>query len=207
MSAPQKFRSALNGFNREDVASYLEYLNSKHTAQVNQLTSEADFLRSKLEANHSDPAQQEAVMLLEQERDELRSRLEQLQTDYDALQNRCTALEQHLEAAKNEASIPAAPVFAPVASVACSPAEELEIYRRAERTERMARERADLIYRQTNGILTEASVRVNEMADQVVPIADQILMQISQLQNAVNTTKQSLQDAVVIVNTLRSDNN
>ena len=35
---------------------------------------------------------------------------------------------------------------------------------------------------------------------------NQILMQISQLQNAVNTTKQSLQDAVVIINTLRPDN-
>ena len=33
MAAPQNFRSAFNGFNREDVVHYLEYLNSKHQNQ------------------------------------------------------------------------------------------------------------------------------------------------------------------------------
>ena len=201
MSAPQKFRSALNGFNREDVASYLEYLNSKHTAQVNQLTSEADFLRTKLENAKPVSDQSEMIFALEQERDDLRAQVE-------ALKERCAALEEQLQAARSApAVVPAAIPASPAAPAACTPAEELEIYRRAERTERMARERADLVYRQTSGILNEASVRVNDMAEQVVPIADQILMQISQLQNAVNSTKQSLQDAVVIINTLRSDGN
>lgn len=197
MSVPQKFRSAFNGFNREDVASYLEYLNSKHTAQVNQLTSETEFLRAKLDSVQPDCDHSETISALEQERDDLRTQLADLQAQYEALQARCADLEQELAQVKQ----------APAAAAVCTPAEELEIYRRAERTERMARERADLIYRQANNILTEASVRVNGMADQVVPIADQILMQIGQLQGAVNTTKQSLQDAVVIMNTLRSDNN
>ena len=205
MSAPQKFRSALNGFNREDVASYLEYLNSKHNAQINQLTSEADFLRSKLDAVQPDCAQSSTIQALELERDDLRAQLKELLAQYDALRSHCVSLEEELSIAQNAA--PAAPVAVPVVPPVCSPAEELEIYRRAERTERLARERADMIYRQTNGILNEASVRVSEMADQVVPIADQILMQLSQLQNTVNTTKQSLQDAVVIINTLRPDNN
>ena len=189
MSAPQKFRSALNGFNREDVASYLEYLNSKHNAQVNQLTSEAEFLRSKLDAVQSAENQDELICALENERDTLRTQLEELKAY-------CANLEQALEASKNTAAAPAA----------FGAAEELEIYRRAERTERMAKERADLVYRQANGVLNETSVRINEMAGQVVPIADQILTQIGQLQNAVNTTKQSLQDAVVIINSLRPDN-
>ena len=193
MSAPQKFRTALNGFNREDVAGYLEYINSKHTAQVNQLTAEADSLRSKLESMDEDCSQSETIAALEQERDALRAEAETLRA-------RCAALEEALQNAQNCPALPAV-------SAAHTPEEELEIYRRAERAERMARERADLIYRQTNGILNEASVRVNEMAQQVVPIADQILMQISQLQNTVNTTRQSLQDAVVIINTLRPDNN
>lgn len=202
MSIPQKFRSAINGFNREDVASYLEYLNSKHTAQVNQLTSEADFLRSKLDSVQPGCDQSEAISALEQERDALRQQLAELLTEHEALQARCAGLEQQLAAAGT-----AAPVPAPIPAAACSPAEELEIYRRAERTERLARERADLIYRQTNGVLNEASVRVSEMADQVIPIADQILMQLSQLQSTVTASKQSLQDAVVIINTLRPDNN
>lgn len=199
MSAPQKFRTALNGFNREDVASYLEYLNSKHSAQVNQLTSEAEFLRAKLDSVQPAENQDERIFALENERDSLRAQLEELKAY-------CTNLELELEAVRNAPAAPVSPAVIPAAPVSCSAAEELEIYRRAERTERMAKERADLIYRQTNGVLNEASVRVHEMADQVVPIADQILMQISQLQNTVNATKQSLQDAVVIINTLRPDN-
>ena len=183
MSAPQKFRSAFNGFNREDVVSYLEYLNSRHTAQVNQLTAEADQLRSRLENARPEEDQANVIAALEQERDELRSQLAALQERYDALQQN------------------------PCVPAAFTPTEELEVYRRAERTERAARERADLIYRQANGILTEVTVRVNDMAGQVVPVADQILSQLSELQNTVSTTKQSLQDAVVILNTLRSDNN
>lgn len=214
MSTPQKFRTALNGFNREDVASYLEYLTGKYTAQINQLTSEADFLRAKLDnlqsAGTDDGALAQECMQLRAELEDSRSQYADLQTAYDALKEQFDALQaqkatmaQELDDARKAPVLPAAPTVAP----ACSAAEELEIYRRAERTERMARERADLIYRQTNGILNEASVRVNEMADQVIPIADQILMQLSQLQATVGSTKQSLQDAVVIINTLRPDNN
>ena len=214
MSTPQKFRTALNGFNREDVASYLEYLTGKYTAQINQLTSEADFLRAKLDnlqsAGTDDGALAQECMQLRAELEESRNQYADLQNAYDALKEQFDALQaqkatmaQELDDARKAPVLPAAPTVAP----ACSAAEELEIYRRAERTERMARERADLIYRQTNGILNEASVRVNEMADQVIPIADQILMQLSQLQATVGSTKQSLQDAVVIINTLRPDNN
>lgn len=215
MSTPQKFRTALNGFNREDVASYLEYLTGKYTAQINQLTSEADFLRAKLDnlqsAGTDDSALAQECTQLRAELEESRNQYADLQNAYDALKEQFDALQaqkvtmaQELDDARK---VPVLPAAVPVAAPACSAAEELEIYRRAERTERMARERADLIYRQTNGILNEASVRVNEMADQVIPIADQILMQLSQLQATVGSTKQSLQDAVVIINTLRPDNN
>jgi hypothetical protein len=56
MAEKNTFRSALNGFNREDVVHYIEYLNSKHTAQINQLESENAELRSKLEALQSQAA-------------------------------------------------------------------------------------------------------------------------------------------------------
>ena len=182
MSAPSKFRSAFNGFNREDVVHYLEYLNSKHTAQVNQLTSEADFLRSRLEAQVPTQEQADTIAALEAERDELRARVE-------ALQARCEELERN--------------AVAPV----CTPAEELEVYRRAERTERMARERADLICRQTNVVLGEASVKINDLVTQVGPMAEEILAQISRLQATVSDGKKSLQEAAVILSTLRSSDN
>ena len=179
MSAPQKFRSAFNGFNREDVVHYLEYINSKHTAQLNQLQSETDFLRSKLETQAPSQEQLDVIAALEAERDALRAQVE-------ALEARCAALEN---------------------TAASTPDTELEVYRRAERTERMARERADLINRQTNVVLGEASVKVNDLATQVTPMADQILEQLSQLQTIIASGKQSLQDAAVILSTLRSSDN
>ena len=39
MDAPQNFRTAINGFRREDVVRYLEYLNAKHMTEVNQLSA------------------------------------------------------------------------------------------------------------------------------------------------------------------------
>ena len=45
MATPQSFRSAFNGFNREDVVHYLEYLNTKHASQLDQLNNEVAFLR------------------------------------------------------------------------------------------------------------------------------------------------------------------
>ena len=47
MAAFQNFRSAFNGFNREDVVHYIEFLNSKHAADLNQLNAELEYLRKK----------------------------------------------------------------------------------------------------------------------------------------------------------------
>ena len=181
MSAPQKFRSAFNGFNREDVVHYLEYVNSKHKAEVNQLTSELEYLRTRQEPVQPSQEQADTISALQQERDALQAQVAELTA-------RCEALEQN-------------------APASCSASEELEVYRRAERTERMARERADLIYRQANGVVAEASVRVNDMAMQVAPMAEKILTQVAELQSTIASGKQSLQEAAVILSTLRSNDN
>jgi len=184
MSAPQKFRSAFNGFNRDDVVHYLEYLNSKHAAQVSQLTSEADFLRAKLETTKPVSGEVDLIATLQRERDELREQVA-------ALQARCAELEQ------NGAAAPA-----PV----CNAAEELEAYRRAERTERVARERAELIYHQASATLREASDQVDALTSQINPMADQVLNQLNQLQAMVASGKQSLQNAAQILQSLHPEN-
>ena len=205
MPAPEKFRSALNGFNRDDVVSYLEYINNKNSQLVNRLTSETEALRAQLESRQTAADSSEVLAALGQERDDLRSQLEALRAEKNALQQRCDTLERELEAARN-AQLETPPQEPAVAPAAFTMEEELEIYRRAERTERMARERADAIYRQANDILGEASLRVNHMAEQVLPIADHILEQLNQLQNTVSSTRQSLQDAVGILSNLQTDN-
>ena len=47
MAAFQNFRSALNGFNREDVVRYIEFINNQHNTQVNQLHTEIQTLRGQ----------------------------------------------------------------------------------------------------------------------------------------------------------------
>ena len=178
MPAPKNFRSAFNGFNREDVVRYLEYINTKHNAELNQLTGEADYLRAQLESVES---QTEAIAALEAERDELKAQLEAM-----------TARVAELESKES----PAAP----------SASEELEAYRRAERAERLAKERAELVYHQVNGVLAEASMKVEGAASDIGGMADNVMSQLTQLQMAVSSSKQALQDAVSIMNTIRPNN-
>ena len=56
MAAQQNFRSAFNGFNREDVVQYIQYLNSKHASEISQLHSELEYLRSRQAAVSEEPA-------------------------------------------------------------------------------------------------------------------------------------------------------
>ena len=194
MSAPQNFRSAFNGFNREDVVRYLEYINTKHTTQVNQLNSEVDYLRTRLEASQPD------ISVIE-ERDALQARIQELE-------ERCAQLEQQL--AEVPQAAPAAPavveVPAPAPTVVVSASEELEAYRRAERTERMAKERAELVYHQVNGVLAEAAVKVDGIAAEIGTMADQVMSQLTQLQAAVSGSKKTLQDAVSTMYAIKPKN-
>ena len=54
MAVQQNFRTALNGFHREDVVRYIEELNTKHKAEVNRLKSDLKYLQDKLNAAASE---------------------------------------------------------------------------------------------------------------------------------------------------------
>lgn len=182
MAAPQSFRSAFNGFNREDVVHYLEYLNAKHASQVDQLNTEAAFLRKKLEAlPQTDPAETEE---LKSRARELEQKLTESEQERQTLIQRVSQLEAELAQTKADR-----------VTDRHQAEQELEAYRRAERAERMARERAEQVYRQTNGVLADATVKVDEAAGQVSAISDHVMSQLDLLQEAVNSSKQALADA------------
>ena len=178
MAAPKNFRSAFNGFNREDVVRYLEYINAKHNAEINQLTGEADYLRAQLETIEP---QTGAIAALEAERDALKAQLEAM-----------TARVAELEA-QGASAVPTA-------------GDELEAYRRAERTERVAKERAELVYHQVNGVLAEASMKVEGVAAEIGGMADSVMTQLTQLQVAVINSKRALNDAVSTMYAIRPNN-
>lgn len=237
MAAQQNFRTALNGFNREDVVRYIEYLNTKHAAEVNQLKSELDFLHSKAEmsapvaeAAPVDTAETDAMIeqqaarirelfdqckAQEQEISELKAENQQLNNRLSEIpsqsavapvvvQNVDTSdLEQEISALKAEKEALTLQIQEMKQQSIAQTSAELEAYRRAERTERMARERAAKVYQQANGVLADATVKVDEAADQIGTLTEQVMAQLSQLQTAVSGSKEALRDAASTMYTLR----
>lgn len=74
MAAPQRFRTAFRGFNREDVVSYIEYLNNQHNAQLEQL-------QNQLQEASSKASNEETI---------------RLQADLEQALQRCKELEEKL---------------------------------------------------------------------------------------------------------------
>ena len=176
MNAPMNFRGAFNGFNREDVVHFIEYLNARHAAEVNQLQAELDLLRNRA-----------ASAPVDDHREELAAAL----AENEALKAQIVSLQARLTEA---AAVPAAP---------SSTDRELEAYRRAERTERVARERAELVYHQVNGVLADASVKVDEAYGRIDGLTQQVTAQLQQLQEAVTASRQALSDAAATLYTIR----
>ena len=191
MSAPQNFRSAFNGFNRDDVVKYLEYINSRHHAQVNQLTGENEYLRQQLEAAQAAPGAQEELQRLQELCASQQVELEELRAVRTAMEARCSGMEKELEEAQ-EARRRAEEAQS---TAQCGVAQELEAYRRAERMERQARERSEQIYRQTNSVLADATVQLEDATGGIFQLADQVMGQLEQLRSAVDRSKQALKNA------------
>lgn len=191
MSAPQNFRSAFNGFNRDDVVKYLEYINSRHHAQLNQLTGENEYLRQQLEAAQSAPGIQEELNRMQELCARQQEELEELRSVRTAMEARCNGMEQELEEAQ-EALRRAEQAQT---TARCGAEQELEAYRRAERMERQARERSEQIYRQTNAVLADATVQLEDATGGIFELADQVMLQLEQLRGAVDRSKQALKSA------------
>ena len=195
----QTFRSALNGFNREDVVNYIEYLNSVHTAEINQLHSELDFLRNR------EPVVEVTSVVDEEAMAQQNEVIQQQASRIRELFDYCKELEEKLAAAdeaKAHADEKLQAVVTQQKSFQARANEELEAYRRAERIERQAKERAEQLYQQSNGALAEASIRVEEAASQIGQLSDMVMAQIAQLQNAVCGTKQAMKEASQILYTI-----
>lgn len=197
MAAPQNFRSAFNGFNREDVVHYLEYINTKHNNQINQLTAENQELRAAAQQPPVED-QSELVTSLQAQCAELTAQLEEEKTRCAELTGKLEALQLHCQELESQKE-----VVAPAESLSPIASEELEAYRRAERIEREAKERAELVYFQANGVLSEATSKVDGISADITDMADQVMRQLTQLQMAVSSSKQALQDASSIMNAIR----
>lgn len=213
MAEQQTFRTAFNGFNREDVVRYIDYLNTKHASEIAQLNSELEFLRNR--PAQTEPAlvapvaavdesviaeqagrirelfdqcreQEQMIAAVEREKAELADRLAAAQEELVQLRDQMDTAAQQQVSFKSRME------------------EELEAYRRAERTERLARERAERMYQQANGVLADATVKVDDAATQIGALSDRVISQLTELQNAVSGSKQALRDAAATMYTIRT---
>ena len=88
MAAPQNFRSAFHGFNREDVVNYIEYLNNRYTAQLEQLNNQLQESRGE--------ASSDVVVGLQAQLDAAMMRIAELEEQLSV--NQEAAVSKELEA-------------------------------------------------------------------------------------------------------------
>ena len=182
MAAPYNFRKALNGFHREDVVRHIEYLNTKHANQTNQLKAE---LETK-----------------DRELLELR-KLEGVQEQLAELQTYCASLEAQVQSLQTELETERTNRVAAVSRTE----EELEAYRRAERLERQAQQRAQQLRDKANTIVSDAGCRVDASAQRIGELAQQVATQLAALQQEVLGSKDVLQEASGALENLRTEEN
>lgn len=189
------FRSSLHGFNRQDVASYLEYLNNRHAAQVNQLNTDLEALRRQAAAPVEDPQR----TALEARCRELEQQLESARKERDEALAQKEAAEQKLASARQDRE----EALLRSCGEKLEANRELEAYRRAERTERIARERAEQVYSETGAVLTQASNRIETALRQMTGISQQVTGQLDTLQTAIASSRLALQDAAQTIDKLK----
>ena len=186
----ENFRSALHGFNRTDVVQFIQRQTAEHEKELRLLQEENARLREALDA-----ARQEAERI-GAERDSLTAQIATV------------SVEQAPEAeeAQNQKPELDAPMANPVSVATAVPAsfDELELaaYRRAEMTERMARERAAASEERMKSIFAQADEKLTLTAQDFATLSDSFRAGFEQLQQLlataqgiVNESSEGLRDA------------
>ena len=198
MAASYNFRTGFNGFNREDVVHYIEFINTKHTTQINQLKTDLAAAQQENAALRAKPAQDPQVL----------EQLEALNDKCAQKELRIEELRKALEEATAQRDAAQQELAAAKAQLANQPQyrnDELEAYRRAERVERQAKARSDAMYQRANSVLADATAKVDDTASQVAVIADHVTAQLQALQSAVSGSKAALKDAATTLYAIRPE--
>ena len=210
MNDPQTFRSAFNGFHREDVVNHIAYMTTKHDSQLKELRSENESLRTELEDLRArlddDTAAQDRAAELEQALEgkeaELTSVREELETANQLLNEQAeqlAALREELEEAREAAAKPAA------IEKSANHWDELRAYRRAETAERQAKERVNDLYTSANTALRGAGSTLADTNAAFEALAEKFREDLVELMNAIETGKTALTTAADTLDTLRPE--
>ena len=169
-----KFRTSVGGFNRSDVADYIEALCVEQKKALKALEDEKESLTSQLEEA------QISLTSKEQETRELRQKLEETETALAASES---ALEEALELADAQTAKPKAE---PQAEQADYCAKELEAYRRAEAAERLAMERASRLRSRLSGLVDTMSGRYEQTGQEIQALSEDIRTNLQRMQEVLS---------------------
>lgn len=166
------FRSALNGFNRTDVVQFFQKMTAEHEKELR---------------------------VLREENVRLQNQLAQIRSERDALAEENAALKRKPEeSAPAERELPVAPALeAPIAPAAIVSGTatadfnemELAAYRRAEMTERMARERAAASAERMKSVFAQADAKLLLSAQDVDTLYETFRTAFEQLCQVMETTQ------------------
>ena len=150
-----KFRSSLGGFHRGDVANYIESLSRQHAAAMKEKSGQIDALQAELLA---------ARQKLQEAEEEKRALQDQLDDALAALEAAAAPAEDEAED-ETEAEVEEAPDY---------PKLELEAYRRAEATERLATQRAQQLKRELVDFLENTTARYQQTGEDIAALAEDL---------------------------------
>lgn len=210
MNEPQTFRSAFNGFHREDVVNHIAYMTTKHETQTAQLRADNEALRSELEEMreklNGDTAEQDRIPELEQTIAGQEAQLAKLQEELDAANQllneqaaQMAALREQLEEAKEAAA------KTPTLEKSANHWDELRAYRRAETAERQARERVNDLYDNANTALRAAGTTLGSTNTAFEALAEKFRADLVELMEAIETGRNALHTAADTLDGLRPE--
>ena len=197
MNEPQTFRSAFNGFHREDVVNHIAFMSNKHETQVNQLRSEAEALRTEVaqlrEQLDVDTDRQDRLAEMEQTLTDRDAELAAVREELDAANQllneqaeQLAALREELEEAKEAAA------KAPTLEKSASHWDELRAYRRAETVERQARDRVNELYTSANTALRSTGATLADTNAAFDALAEKFRADLVELMTTIDNGKTAL---------------
>lgn len=210
------FRTTVGGFHKGDVSRYIAQLASDHQTELEAKQTELDALSTENETLKSQLEEQQTQL------EELQTQLEAMSAEKQALSDladaaaqQCLTLEAQLAerppvsepAETPDAEAPKVPVpaEAPVLPVSREPeislepgslqAKELAAYRRAEAAERLAYQRAGLLYMEMEAICQDSNSQMAQLDTDTQAAMDAILQQLDLLRQSLSAAHETIHSA------------
>ena len=170
----ENFRTALHGFNRTDVVQFIQAQTAEHEKALRLLREENTRLQEALEAARAEAA-------------EAKAQLEALTAAQEAAAQSAEDVPAPSEPALNA---PMAPVASVVAAAPSNFNEmELAAYRRAEMTERMARERAAASAERMKTVFAQADEKLTLTSQDFATLLDAFRNDFDKMEQLLSTAQ------------------